>query len=369
MNKIGILTHYHNSINFGGCLQAFALAKYLSLQNIEAYQICYAINSNKISLFRRLVRTCKRICKDFFVLFNFKYKRVIAKRRVGFEIFRDDIPHTDAVFSDDDLNKTNELFDAFIVGSDQVWHPSNFKVGYSLSFATKKCFAYSASLSIDRISNFTLENYKNALSKFSLISVREVTAKNILNFREDIIDTVDPVFLFEREYWKSLASENMVKEKYILTYFLGSSTSGREYALIYAKSTGTKIVNIPFSNGQFNSYDNNFGDVFVEVNSPNDFLSLIMNADLIFTDSFHAICFSYIFKKNFYVFSREENDTMSSRISCVLKLLNLENRYVKNNFVNFDNINYISLSNNLNLKINESKKFIKKIIDEVNNEK
>ena len=42
--KIGIITHYYHSFNYGGNLQAYALCKYLN-QQYDAEQICY-INKN-----------------------------------------------------------------------------------------------------------------------------------------------------------------------------------------------------------------------------------------------------------------------------------------------------------------------------------
>ena len=39
--KIGILTHYYNSANYGGVLQSYALCKYLNDHGAEAKQVCY----------------------------------------------------------------------------------------------------------------------------------------------------------------------------------------------------------------------------------------------------------------------------------------------------------------------------------------
>ena len=39
--KVGIVTHYYKSKNYGGNLQAYALTSYLSSCGYEAEQICY----------------------------------------------------------------------------------------------------------------------------------------------------------------------------------------------------------------------------------------------------------------------------------------------------------------------------------------
>ena len=42
MKKVGIITHYHNSLNYGGNLQAYALCKFLEQQGVDAEQISFA---------------------------------------------------------------------------------------------------------------------------------------------------------------------------------------------------------------------------------------------------------------------------------------------------------------------------------------
>ena len=48
-----------------------------------------------------------------------------------------------------------------------------------------------------------------------------------------------------------------------------------------------------------------------------EFLSLIKNAEIIFTGSFHAAVFSGIFKKQYFIFERTLGISMNSRIRLV----------------------------------------------------
>lgn len=58
---------------------------------------------------------------------------------------------------------------------------------------------------------------------------------------------------------------------------------------------------------------------------PEEFLGLVMNAELICTDSFHASVFSTIFEKPFVIFERVDKEKdMSSRIDSLCELLSLE---------------------------------------------
>ena len=45
--KIAIITHYYNSNNYGGVLQAYALCRWLNSQGYNAEQICFDIDKSK----------------------------------------------------------------------------------------------------------------------------------------------------------------------------------------------------------------------------------------------------------------------------------------------------------------------------------
>ena len=81
----------------------------------------------------------------------------------------------------------------------------------------------------------------------------------------------------------------------------------------------------------YNNADETFGDIKLFDVGLGEFFSLIKNAECVFTDSFHAVCFSWIFKTRFYVFDRDvgfDGTKMSSRIDSILKLMNLEDRKI-----------------------------------------
>ena len=47
--KIGILTHFHKSTNYGGVLQAYALCKFLNNCGYDAEQILYVPKVKTVS--------------------------------------------------------------------------------------------------------------------------------------------------------------------------------------------------------------------------------------------------------------------------------------------------------------------------------
>ena len=74
-----------------------------------------------------------------------------------------------------------------------------------------------------------------------------------------------------------------------------------------------------------------FGDIHDYTSGPREFVSLIKNAEMVITDSFHACVFSMIFKTPFAVFERGgtgEKGNMNSRIYDFLEEYHLENQLV-----------------------------------------
>ena len=48
--RVGILTMYYNSANYGGLLQAYALVRYLNNKGVEAKQITYDFSRITINI-------------------------------------------------------------------------------------------------------------------------------------------------------------------------------------------------------------------------------------------------------------------------------------------------------------------------------
>ena len=114
--KIGILTHYFHSLNYGGMLQAYALARYLNQKGYKAEQISYAYSSDPFiprqgqGTIRQqeiqknlLIKVCKRIYRSLkYRLFDKQcekyyagYKQtVIPRRAVKFSAFQEQVPHS-----------------------------------------------------------------------------------------------------------------------------------------------------------------------------------------------------------------------------------------------------------------------------------
>lgn len=340
MEKVGIITHFYNSTNYGGVLQAYALCNFLNNIEYDAEQICF---EREITYKRRIKLYLKAIKK----IFHPVVYRNIYKRKMAFVNFRTNIiRHSEKVYTEANLKELATVYDIFITGSDQVWHPNAVCDAYLLDFGITglKKFSYAASIAKDSLSNNEKERYKKALKDFSAISVREENAVSIIRdiYSKDVKWVVDPVFLLDKQEWMNIIKESCGKDKYIFCYFLGNDVNARNLVKRFAEEKGLKIVTLPYLEGEYRVSDSNFGDELLYDITPEEFLGLIKNAEYVFTDSFHAMAFSLIFEKQYFVFERPSKSSMSSRIESLSKLFNRSDRFCSGN--NKTNYEYIKNS-------------------------
>lgn len=392
MKKIGIITHYCHSINYGGNLQAYALCKVLNNMGYDAEQISYEIvpeDNNGIKDIFLLIK--KKNYRRFFykikkhilycsnlLLFNDEmksYKNALKMRRQAFQHFnRELIPNTDIIYTDKSINDVGNKYDVFITGSDQVWNFDQFREGYYLTFvpSDKTKLSYSASLAKNKLTQSQKSFLKSALKDFTSISVREKDAVELIQpFSNVKVNyTLDPTLLVDKEQWDELAANPLFDEKYIFCYFMGNNDISRSIAKQFANQENMKLVCIPMANDGFKFCDNTFADELINDASPEKFLSLIKYAEYVFTDSYHAVIFSNIFKKQYFVFDRDVNHSMNSRIIEITNLFKTKSRYFSESdkqtidyVYSLENIDYSKHNEYLNDMISESIKYLNDAID------
>jgi hypothetical protein len=185
-------------------------------------------------------------------------------------------------------------------------------------------------MAMSKLSNEQKELLSEKLRDFDAISVREKDAVELI---KDITPTIaewvlDPTMLLDSQMWDDISSERkFVKEPYVFCYFLGDDSLQREIATKFAKNCGLKLVALPYLNCMYRKCDDGFGDVQLYDVGPQDFVSLIKHAEYIFTDSFHATVFSGIYKKQYFVFPRNREASMSSRIYSLIELYEVQERF------------------------------------------
>lgn len=354
MKKIGIVTiiDYHN---VGNRLQNYALQEFLKQ---FSYQPITILNSQERNDNDK--KYYLRILKNFFQKKNSIPNK---KRRKAFLQFNNNIEMTNKIISIKNMHKLND-FCFFVTGSDQVWNPNFGRLRDMdlLNFeTTAKKVSYAASFSCEQIPDRLEIKLKKALSKFSGISVREEAGKKLLekyNIRSEVV--LDPTLLLNvKDYEKIIIIPDVIPNKpFLFIYFLGTiSYEISNYIFSFAKKHNLEIVDFCDQNSPY--YEN----------GPSEFLYFIQHADFVLTNSFHAIVFSILFKKNFYSFGRNiaGQYNMNSRIHTILSNFSLQNRLL-NNFATFEKkeINYNHIENILDEKRRDSLNYLSKVLGDKN---
>ena len=172
------------------------------------------------------------------------------------------------------------------------------------------------------------------MKKIKHIGVREESGKKLVKelTGRDVPVVCDPTLLFTGEEWMNIQEkEPLVKEPYILCYFLGKNPPHREFAKRLKKSTGCKIVALVHLDEYVKS-DNNYADETPYDIDPAQFLNLIRNASYVCTDSFHCSVFSMLYRKTFFTFKRYTRKTQSStnsRLDTLFRLAGVKGRVLE----------------------------------------
>lgn len=330
MKKVGIVTHFHGSMNYGGILQACALCRVLEQMEVAPEQIRFTMDYiRKRSLGQTLLKVMNPALVWEFVEYrirSFWRSKKLGGRRIAFREFNKRfVPSTGTVFNPDSIKECGEKYDAFITGSDQVWNPDAYFGAYFLDFAPtgKPKLSYAASVGKSSLSEPMQEIYRGHLEDFTAVSVREKNAVDIIQplTQLPVAQVLDPTLLLKKEQWDDICPERLVEEKYLFCFFLGYNPQARKLANAYARKHGLKIVTIPHASSLYVSGGSTWGDVRIWDASPAEFLSLVKHADCVFTDSFHACAFSSVYEKNFFVVQRAGHAGMSGRIYSLLELV------------------------------------------------
>ena len=339
--KIGIITLYHNSYNYGGILQAFALCRILQRNGVQPEQISYEhiINTSfkerigrlfENGIFSAIKKIFAYLKKDKNISVNLQEQNI--RKNAFYKFSQILISHSNEVYNQYSISECIDKYDVFITGSDQVWNYVGYDTAYFLDFVDgtkKKKFSYAASFSMKELTDEQKTIVANSLRDYTAISVREKDAVELLDGLTDkpVAYVVDPTLLLQQEEWDEVCAERVVEEKYVFGYFLGTNIDVVRIAKEFAYQRNFKFVMIPFASGRYNMNEDRLADIRIVDASPEKFLSLIRHAEYVFTDSFHAVVFSFIYKKQFFVFNRDKKGTMNSRIFNITELFGVKERF------------------------------------------
>ena len=331
MHKIGIVSYYRN-INFGSALQACALQMAIrkfgyDCEHIRRFprrsrkQKFFALIKNPFIVFRKLVWFYKKIASPKTELRRNNFSRFVHENIQESEIF----------CTTDDLARTEKNYDAVVCGSDQIWAPNQFNEWFYINFISNKCkkIAYAPSIGLPLIPDDLKDKVASLIKDIGYLSVREKEGAQIVYELTgiDVPVVLDPTLLISKDEWLGKVQKSTAPdEPYILCLFLGENTQHRKSVEEYRQATGRKIVAIPFA-----KCDYTWGDVVMADAGPLEFIDLVKNASIVFTDSFHGAAFSMNLNKPFYAFMRFAEDhpiCQNSRIRNLLNIFGLQSRLI-----------------------------------------
>lgn len=338
--KIAILTMTLLD-NYGGILQNLALQNVLKNLGHQPETIYY--NHIPKKLWKKMLR------KHYKYLFLFPPRRKKYPHPSIYEkpfsnllhFVKNNIRISEPMSDIEDYVWEKGRYDAFVVGSDQVWRPkySTQKVLEAMflnNLDNKEipCIAYAASFGVDHW-EFSPENTEIArrgVRKFRAVSVREKSGielcRNYLG--KEALLTLDPTMLMDKDFYKSFVNKknlDAVHQESLGIYILDDDPQKEKAVTFLSEKLGKPIYRI----------ENNNDKLKAPVES---WLALFLKAGYIITDSFHGVVFAINFNIPFTVIDNPNRG--SARIDSILDLFDLNDRRDIHNFskkIDWTNVN------------------------------
>lgn len=324
--------------NYGGILQAYALRKVLMDLGHEADVIDRKVKVVFPPKWKMPLVYAKRMVLNVMSCGKgpeiFREKRLVKEHPVvAAQVSRFIDSSIGPRLVDDYSDIRSGEYDAFVVGSDQVWRPKYFGriEDAFLDFTSRwnvKRIAYAASFGTGQL-EFTyeqLERCSRLLKRFDAVSVREKDAVNIcdewLDY-ERARSVLDPVLLLGADDYRKVASKSTRRIckgkalKYILdpkpektaiaervrSWFIGG---------MHDASVAPRDSSIPLKDRV--------------VPPMEDWIACFEDAEFVVTDSFHACVLAILFHKPFIVLGNPQRGM--SRIVSLLESFGLDDRLV-----------------------------------------
>jgi hypothetical protein len=363
MKKIGVLTQPLGH-NYGGIMQAYALQRVLENIGYEAKVI--DIRKQVSTTF--LSFTFKEGVKfflNFFLKGYLKKSFLMAPTKEDF----DKIYVKNNNFINKYIKRTKRFefiksnleidvykFDAFVVGSDQVWRPEyslnmpNFFLDFLENISVVKKISYAASFGVDDLtfSEEESSNYSKLLKLFDKVSVREDSGVSICRdkFGVDAELVLDPTLLLNVQDYEKLIEEDkngIIIPNSLMCYVLDENKD-IDFLISKLSLELNLTPNIIYPKIRYNK----LGKVDIENSiypSVVTWLDGFRNAEFVITDSFHGMVFSILFNKQFLVIGNKDRGL--SRFASLLKMLQLESRLI----YSVENLDLNLIKNNINYKL------------------
>ena len=336
--KIGILT-IPPRINYGGILQAYALQTVLERMGHEVYVIERDTKWHIPWWKKAFLCYPKRFLLKY--LLGRKDTRIFIEKheeKVMPTILKDVNRFRDGKLNLFHINRFSDLedscfFDAYVVGSDQVWRPDYFPGNIEdayLRFETRtgiKRIAYAVSFGTGKW-NYCQEQTmvcRELAKAFDAISVREKNGIELCRkyLGRDAKWVIDPTLLLTPSDYIDLIKESPTENKdgNLMVYILDETDEKQKLTLELAEEKGLSPHYV-----RINIFDYTLPVVTRRLQSVESWLKGILESEFVITDSYHGAVFSILFHKPFIVISNQERGI--DRLNSLVYLFGLEKHII-----------------------------------------
>lgn len=291
--------------NYGGNLQRYALVKVLQsmgheVEHLSMHYVPHITSLGKVKWY--IKRVVKKALIDHSLPLSWEqdYLQVDERRcQVAKPFYEKYIPHTAAIHEKKELDNYLE-YDAYIVGSDQVWRPfmtwtygvSTYFFDFLPSTSKARRIAYGVSTGVAEnvFDDIQISELGEYYKRFNAASVRESSMLDLFNKygwtspKAQLV--LDPTLLLERKDYEQIISENDTNPSggSMFCYILDPTPEKTAEVKQIAEEKGLK----PFFQ---------IGCMSADSMSIPQWLRSFQDAEYIYTDSFHGLVFSLIFQK------------------------------------------------------------------------
>jgi hypothetical protein len=329
--KIAVLTYNFNN-NYGGMLQSYAMLETLKRLNHEPELLLVpSIDLSKKARFKHLLK------KYFFSYLSSKWKDNEQKGKIEknthYFIEKYITPKTKPIYTKNHFSKiTGNNYDAYLVGSDQVWRARVYRyIDYAFFGFVKSdepiFLSYAASFGVDTW-DYTEEQtsrFKKQLQRFKGVAVREDSGVELCKqyFDKEAIHVLDPTMLLDADDYRKIAKQENEPNHpgKLLTYILDVNEDKQSIIDLASKELGFESFKVNLKpKVQMRSLEDK---AYPTVTA---WLKGFDNAEYVITDSFHGCVFAILFNKPFIAYGNKARGM--ARFNSLLKMFGLEDRLV-----------------------------------------
>lgn len=353
--KIGIIT-FSQALNYGALLQEYALSyklrelgyaceivDYENEKFKKEYSVKYSGSfKNEVKRIITLKKYWSALKRKNFMRFESKY---ITKSQIG--------------YNKKTISKLENNYDLLISGSDQVFNfdlTGGDLVYYLSGISKEKSMAYAPSFGVEDLpSNWDEKSIRDSLKNIRYLSAREFKGAQIIEklTGKKVQTVLDPTLLLEENLWKKFVHKNHVKKKYLLLYTFEEGKICK-FAEEIAGKYSLQIVKINAGiRDLFNPRICVKNGAGIE-----DFLTLIYHSDMVITNSYHGMIFSFIFNTPFFVFPHISNASINSRMKDFLEMFDMSDRLIADENIQLANSDFTAPKKKLESYREQSIRFI-----------